>query len=500
MSDASNGKVLVFAHHVNVLDGLADFCTDNFHGFIRIDGGTPGEERQNLVQRFQRDPRIRVAVLAITAAGVALTLTAASTVYFAEMFWTPGSLLQAEDRAHRIGQLNTVKIKYFLASNTVDEMLWPLVREKMKTLGEICEGRIVEAFKAHNVTEGGKDWDGASAQANSSSSPSSSPSDGARDFDHHIYGGDESRSELFIEDTLVQDIAQRGLNPITGASAPKHKEDIDEEEEEEDEGDKEDAGTSGIVRDDAAETDEDEEVEPDQLAVMYLQFRPHLHKKKFRYQEKSPYDPNKTKNALTGMQSGFEGKAGGVGLAGRDENNYERGVVILLDSEGEGEGEGGGRASKDRAEDEEEEARAFVDCALDEIGQDAGAADATSETATATSTTRTVTRENEKLISLLDSDNDAERGKEEEEQPAMQHLRDTSAQSSPTPTPTPDPQAHAQRIEESCVFDSTRVVCDVDSDALSAGSDTSINMLHSRRVAGIAPSPPSQSFSQGTPP
>jgi len=43
--------------------------------------------------------------------------------------------LQAEDRAHRIGQTSTVKVTYFLAKGTVDELLWPLVRQKMKLLG-----------------------------------------------------------------------------------------------------------------------------------------------------------------------------------------------------------------------------------------------------------------------------------------------------------------------------------------------------------------------------
>ena len=81
-------------------------------GYIRIDGRTNGAIRQGLVTQFQTDPSVRVAVLAITAAGVGLTLTAARTVFFSEMFWTPGSLIQAEDRVHRIGQTGSVLIKY----------------------------------------------------------------------------------------------------------------------------------------------------------------------------------------------------------------------------------------------------------------------------------------------------------------------------------------------------------------------------------------------------
>lgn len=78
-------------------------ATDSTTQYIRIDGSTSPRERQNQIRRFQdpRNDRLRVAVLGITAAGVAVTLTASSTVWFAELFWTPALMIQAEDRVHR---------------------------------------------------------------------------------------------------------------------------------------------------------------------------------------------------------------------------------------------------------------------------------------------------------------------------------------------------------------------------------------------------------------
>lgn len=76
------------------MDGIARLLSQRGEEYIRIDGQTASKDRHTRVQQFQTSSQCRVAVLAITAAGIALTLTAASTVYFAELFWTPAALLQ----------------------------------------------------------------------------------------------------------------------------------------------------------------------------------------------------------------------------------------------------------------------------------------------------------------------------------------------------------------------------------------------------------------------
>jgi hypothetical protein len=81
-----------------------------------------------------------VAVLSITAASVGLTLTAASTVVFAELSWTPSIMNQAEDRAHRIGQKNSVNIYYCHGKNTIDDLIFHILHEKSLVTTTIADG------------------------------------------------------------------------------------------------------------------------------------------------------------------------------------------------------------------------------------------------------------------------------------------------------------------------------------------------------------------------
>ncbi|KAJ4791765.1 chromatin remodeling factor18 [Rhynchospora pubera] len=137
----SECKFLIFAHHQPMIDSIHQFLLKKKVGCIRIDGNTSASSRQALVNDFQEQEDIKAAVLSIKAGGVGLTLTAASTVIFAELSWTPGDIIQAEDRAHRIGQVSSVNIYYLLANDTVDDIIWDVIQSKLENLGQMLDGQ-----------------------------------------------------------------------------------------------------------------------------------------------------------------------------------------------------------------------------------------------------------------------------------------------------------------------------------------------------------------------
>ena len=145
-ASAAVEKFLFFGHHTCTLDAASEMLRRRKVPFIRIDGSTDTNARQHLVDRFQTDRGTRVAVLSIKAAGMGLTLTAASTVIFGELSWTPGDIVQAEDRAHRIGQANAVNVHFLVAKDTVDDIMWGSVANKLETLGQVLDGRRGDAL------------------------------------------------------------------------------------------------------------------------------------------------------------------------------------------------------------------------------------------------------------------------------------------------------------------------------------------------------------------
>lgn len=130
-------KLIVFAHHKEVLHAI--------HGHFKneaviITGDTSQERRQEYVDAFQKDSRIRLFVGSIQACGVGITLTAASNVLFLELDWTPANMTQAEDRAHRIGQKDCVNVSYLVVDGSLDAKLAKTIIRKEAIIRQALDG------------------------------------------------------------------------------------------------------------------------------------------------------------------------------------------------------------------------------------------------------------------------------------------------------------------------------------------------------------------------
>ncbi|CDW72909.1 snf2 family n-terminal domain containing protein [Stylonychia lemnae] len=146
-------KFLLFAHHYDVLDQLEDYIVKKQVSYIRIDGRIDNKKRHEAVKKYQTDQKCQVALLSLTASSQGITLTAASIVVFAEMNWTPGIMVQAEDRAHRIGQTSSVLVYYIYGEGTLDKLIYPRLQVKSEVISTIVDGQKKNQFMLESPRE-----------------------------------------------------------------------------------------------------------------------------------------------------------------------------------------------------------------------------------------------------------------------------------------------------------------------------------------------------------
>ena len=136
--EGGSEKIVVFCHHHSVMD----MFQDAFQGHcVRFDGKTSAHLKDQAVDMFQTKSHIRVFIGNIKAAGLGITLTAASHVVFAELPWTPAELVQAEDRCHRIGQHDNVLVQILVAPGSIDSRMAQLICRKAVIVSGSLDGK-----------------------------------------------------------------------------------------------------------------------------------------------------------------------------------------------------------------------------------------------------------------------------------------------------------------------------------------------------------------------
>ncbi|MCA9063721.1 MAG: DEAD/DEAH box helicase [Planctomycetaceae bacterium] len=137
-------RPLIFSQFTSHLDLIRKACDAGGFSYLYLDGQTPPKQRQQNVEAFQNGEG-DVFLISLKAGGTGLNLTAADYVIHMDPWWNPAVEDQATDRAHRIGQTNTVMVYRFIARGTIEEEILKLHADKRDLVDGILSGTEASA-------------------------------------------------------------------------------------------------------------------------------------------------------------------------------------------------------------------------------------------------------------------------------------------------------------------------------------------------------------------
>ena len=134
-------KVIIFTNFTDTLQTIYQHFGKQA---VYLDGSCSNSMRQQAVDSFQNDDKIRVFVGNLKAAGVGLTLTAAEVVIMNDLSFVPAEHAQAEDRAYRYGQKSNVLVYYPLFENTIEGAIYDILNKKKRIINTVMGDGIIE--------------------------------------------------------------------------------------------------------------------------------------------------------------------------------------------------------------------------------------------------------------------------------------------------------------------------------------------------------------------
>ncbi len=150
----SGQKVVVFSQYLAMLDIIEKFLKEEKIGFASIRGAT--KKRGEQIKRFNQDPKCKVFVGSLQAAGLGIDLTGGSVVIHYDRWWNKAREDQATDRVHRIGQSKGVQVFKMVTINTFEERIDKMIQRKGKLMEEIItvdDHRFMKKFGRSELME-----------------------------------------------------------------------------------------------------------------------------------------------------------------------------------------------------------------------------------------------------------------------------------------------------------------------------------------------------------
>ncbi|BFZ16660.1 hypothetical protein BsWGS_19698 [Bradybaena similaris] len=141
----SNHKVLLFCQMTSLMSIMEDYFVYRGFRYLRLDGTTKSEDRGNLLAMFNaKDSPYFIFLLSTRAGGLGLNLQTADTVVIFDSDWNPHQDLQAQDRAHRIGQKNEVRVLRLMTVNSVEERIQAAARYKLNVDSKVIQAGMFD--------------------------------------------------------------------------------------------------------------------------------------------------------------------------------------------------------------------------------------------------------------------------------------------------------------------------------------------------------------------
>ncbi|KAG0051732.1 hypothetical protein BGZ83_003350 [Gryganskiella cystojenkinii] len=139
-------RVLIFFQMTAIMNIMEDYLHYRHYQYMRLDGATKSDDRSALLKKFNApDSPYFVFLLSTRAGGLGLNLQTADTVIIFDSDWNPHQDLQAQDRAHRIGQTKEVRIFRLVTEKSVEEHILARAQYKLE-----IDGKVIQAGKFDN--------------------------------------------------------------------------------------------------------------------------------------------------------------------------------------------------------------------------------------------------------------------------------------------------------------------------------------------------------------